>query len=558
MLNNFLPKLQDKIRHWAEHAETQGWIDQNSLQQLTRFDDKFAGDLFINEERPLVVGFFGGTGVGKSSLLNRLAGENIARTGVERPTSREVTIYVHEQVSISDLPKELPTDEVVIKQHRNRLNHDILWVDMPDFDSAELHHREIVLSWLPYIDVLVYAVSPERYKDDSGWRLLLEHGERHAWLFVINHWDRGNEIQKKDFHDLLASAGLANPIILCTDSNPHGSAAVDDDFETLQKTMLELSSDNIIKHLEDRGITLRAQQLQQRLQTASQSLGNKHHFIGLRDDWRQLWRSSANDINQDLQWKISSLSQRFAVAEASWIRTLIDAVKGNKNNQDAQPEANEHALVQATELWDDQLQTRVSLALDQFVQQAITLDLPGKAFALELNQIKQEAKDIFSTQVQTQLNLALGEPGTRWQRQLHKVLTWLGGLLPGLALLWIAWEVVAGFVVGTSDGGNYLGINFTIHSLLLVALAWITPYYIMQKTRPSLQKAAEQGMQRGCQSALEHINQRVLEQLKTVKNKQQALLHEAQQIFADDILPGFLSDSEKNKILTRMLVTTDR
>ena len=39
-------------------------------------------DLFSNAERPLVVGLFGGTGVGKSSLLNRLADAEIARTGV--------------------------------------------------------------------------------------------------------------------------------------------------------------------------------------------------------------------------------------------------------------------------------------------------------------------------------------------------------------------------------------------------------------------------------------------------------------------------------------------
>ena len=52
-------------------------------------------DLFSNAERPLVVGLFGGTGVGKSSLLNRLADADIARTGVVRPTSMEITVYLH-------------------------------------------------------------------------------------------------------------------------------------------------------------------------------------------------------------------------------------------------------------------------------------------------------------------------------------------------------------------------------------------------------------------------------------------------------------------------------
>ena len=67
---------------------------------------------------------------------------------------------------------------------------------MPDFDSTEQSNKQLVLQWLPHIDVLIYVVSPERYKDEKAWRLLLAEGARHAWLFVINQWDKGADNMK--------------------------------------------------------------------------------------------------------------------------------------------------------------------------------------------------------------------------------------------------------------------------------------------------------------------------------------------------------------------------
>ena len=77
-----------------------GWIDETPFGR-TEIDSP--GDLFSSggSDRPLVVGLFGGTGVGKSSLLNRLAGDSIARTGVVRPTSMEITAARHHDAGTS-------------------------------------------------------------------------------------------------------------------------------------------------------------------------------------------------------------------------------------------------------------------------------------------------------------------------------------------------------------------------------------------------------------------------------------------------------------------------
>ena len=66
---------------------------------------------------------------------------------------------------------------------------------MPDFDSDETANKDQVLQWLPHIDLLIYVVTPERYKDAEGWRMMLENSYRHAWLFVINKWDRADAVQ---------------------------------------------------------------------------------------------------------------------------------------------------------------------------------------------------------------------------------------------------------------------------------------------------------------------------------------------------------------------------
>jgi hypothetical protein len=51
--------------------------------------------------------------------LNRLAGQEIARTGVVRPTSKEVTLFHHTSVKITQLPSRLPIDKIKVAEHQS-------------------------------------------------------------------------------------------------------------------------------------------------------------------------------------------------------------------------------------------------------------------------------------------------------------------------------------------------------------------------------------------------------------------------------------------------------
>ena len=116
--------LVEKTQRWAEQASASGWINADAAASLSQLDTRTPEALFSgygvragSAARPLIVAFMGGTGVGKSSLLNRLAGKAIARAGIERPTSREVTLYHHHSVALQNLPEALPLAKINISQH---------------------------------------------------------------------------------------------------------------------------------------------------------------------------------------------------------------------------------------------------------------------------------------------------------------------------------------------------------------------------------------------------------------------------------------------------------
>ena len=125
-----------------------------------------------------------------------------------------MTLYVHESVALAYLPAELPVHVVRVERHAGEAFRGVLWIDAPDIDSTEEQNRQAALAWLPHVDLVCYVVSPERYRDDAGWRVLHSRGCKHGWAFIINRWDEGDPRQVDDLSSLLTAAGFAEPLVL--------------------------------------------------------------------------------------------------------------------------------------------------------------------------------------------------------------------------------------------------------------------------------------------------------------------------------------------------------
>ncbi len=540
-----LQRLCNQARQWAARARQAGWLAQAELANIESVEARTPGELFESgTRRPLVVAFFGGTGVGKSSLLNRLAGEPVARTGVERPTSREVTIYLHKTVQIQRLPREFPVEKVKIALHQQEENHDILWIDMPDIDSVDTGNRKLVLEWLPHVDVLIYVVSPERYRDDRGWRLLLEHGQRHAWLFVINQWDRGTESQREDFVRLLGEAGFHEPIVLRTDSREGERVA--DDFEKLAATIRSLANAHTVEQLERRGISLRIRELGEVLGRALERSGEPESLDLLRERWREIWEKTAVELGQGLAWKTESMAERFATRDGGLLQGL------GKRPPDEQPES---PSVDTGEIWDAWAQTRLQDALDSLVVEADALAIPAPPLRAALPEIRGSASSWLEQRLQGSLRATLLRPGTALQRFIYRTMGVLSALLPLTALGWVGYRLLTGYYQSAQAPQHYLGMDFAIHSLLLVVTAWLLPWLAHRKLKPSMQKAARRGLQAGIASGLAEIDQQVRQRLEKLQRELQEIRQDALRIMEEvgDAAPEAAPRGDGT--LARMLVS---
>jgi hypothetical protein len=170
-------------------ARCEGVLDERDRADIAattarlRSRGGFVGDV-------VVVALAGGTGSGKSSLLNALVSEPIAPIGVVRPTTNGSTAVIPagSDSDFSRLTTALNVDLVV---RSDALTSTIL-VDLPDFDSIETAHRHIVGRVLPTVDAVLWILDPEKYADSVVHEEFLSPMSLYEdqFIFILNQVDR--------------------------------------------------------------------------------------------------------------------------------------------------------------------------------------------------------------------------------------------------------------------------------------------------------------------------------------------------------------------------------
>ena len=203
-------------------------------------------------DRLLVVMLCGPTAVGKSSLLNALAGAPIAPVGLGATTDAPL-LYLHADEDPARLFAygqtlgEMARGTGRVVRHGSAALREKVVVDTPDIDSAVRTHRAATEAAVAHADIVLFVTSPEKYKVEDSLRWLAAHRRRHGIAFVLNKWDaEGMGLQfaqrqrvAEDFRALLATFGFADPFLFFVSGRDRADSEGGRGFADLQAWLEE-------------------------------------------------------------------------------------------------------------------------------------------------------------------------------------------------------------------------------------------------------------------------------------------------------------------------------
>lgn len=252
------PKNQDKLTGLALRVAAlekatelgEGRIDPDLLTQVKAVLERTSHRRELSAEHT-VIGFFGATGSGKSTLFNAVVGKEIAKSAARRPTTAvaqaaiwgkagseplldwlEVTnrTYMDEDpAAATDALNraDVPVTVGMWNKIRKSVGHakteeatgGLVLLDLPDFDSVEASNRKIVEKMAKCVDVLVWVMDPQKYADavihQDFIAPLASHGA--VTLAVLNQVDHLDPAEVPAVLDslklLLAQDGLSSTLV---------------------------------------------------------------------------------------------------------------------------------------------------------------------------------------------------------------------------------------------------------------------------------------------------------------------------------------------------------
>jgi energy-coupling factor transporter ATP-binding protein EcfA2 len=493
------PKLQaalDRLQARVEAPRTLT-LSADDRALLLAAVERARAQLLGPSEPVLTLALAGGTGSGKSTLINALAGKVIAEASEIRPTTRQIQVYHHRDDCLGTLTAELASEAAFVAHDRPELRLKML-VDAPDLDSFVVKHRATTRALLKRAGLILYVFSPERYLEERTWSVLREEAEFSACAAVLNKVDRvgsPEELEQisEDLRGRFAGLGLGEIRIfrVCARAHvpdAHGAlpdlAPVVDDMVALRAfierelqaseiaRILRAQRGQVVAHLRAEVDRVAPESLRDQFAEASQAADARIEraaarlTAGLADALTAVETELAPLVTlrrHERFWGPFRLWLTLTDFAAFGLTSLVRRFLGRPI--DDRMSAIERILARGGTFAVDELLRGEAYGLQDLLYarglpverwRAITEQVSAHRLLAEIAAEIEAHFDVASARI------------TSWRQGVVAAASWLGGLIPSAL-------VVVGLVVMSRDvvTGNYVGFPLLWHLLAMVVLFFL-------------------------------------------------------------------------------------